>query len=269
MKKSYTIILLLLLIGFNLIAQTLPYNQEFQVNTYSYSDQSNTQTAVLSSGALVITWDSWEYLGSDRGIYAQMYDENGNRYSGEIHVNTYQDSYQVKPKIAALLNSGFVICWESYDQDGSGYGLFAQIFDEYGIKIGEEFQINTYINNRQGDAVIKVFSNGDFIICWQSDGQDGSGYGLFAQIFDEYGIKIGEEFQINTYINNRQGDAVIKVFSNGDFIISWQSDGQDGSGYGVFAQIFREDGVKKGLEFQVNTFSSGFQGHHNLLLLSR
>ena len=82
--KIINVLLAFLLGPFILFAQSLPYNQEFQVNTYTYEDQIRTQVVVLSSGSIVFCWDSWEHLGSYRGVYAQMFDENGFKYCDEI-----------------------------------------------------------------------------------------------------------------------------------------------------------------------------------------
>jgi hypothetical protein len=42
--------------------------------------------------------------------------------------------------------------------------------------------------------------------------------------------------------------------------VTWQSLGQDGSGAGVFARRFDATGVPQAAEFQVNSFTSGYQG---------
>ena len=43
-------------------------------------------------------------------------------------VNTTTNSYQQVPEIAALAVSGFIVTWQSYTQDGSEYGIYAQRF---------------------------------------------------------------------------------------------------------------------------------------------
>ena len=36
----------------------------------------------------------------------------------------------------------FVVVWDSYLQDGSGFGVFAQAYDNAGSLVGSEFQVN-------------------------------------------------------------------------------------------------------------------------------
>ena len=46
---------------------------------------------------------------------------------------------------------------------------------------------------------------------------------------------------------------------DGDFVITWQSHGQDGSGWGIYAQRYNAAGVKQGTEFRVNTYTLSHQ----------
>ena len=43
---------------------------------------------------------------------------------------------------------------------------------------------------------------------------------------------------------------------DGDFIIVWESKNQDGSGSGVFAQRYNNDGSTNGSEFKINKADS-------------
>ena len=63
------------------------------------------------------------------------------------------------------------------------------------------------------------------------------------------------EFQINTYTANAQDNPSTTVLADGHFVTTWQSSGQDSSGYGVYAQIHSADGTLLGGEFQVNTYT--------------
>jgi len=46
------------------------------------------------------------------------------------------------------------------------------------------------------------------------------------------------EFLVNTETTNSQSGSSIALDADGDFVIAWQSQGQDGSGYGVYAQRY-------------------------------
>ena len=49
-------------------------------------------------------------------------------------------------------------------------------------------------------ALLRVVASrdGGFVVAWESDGQDGSGYGIYAQRFTSAGARIGAEVRVNT-----------------------------------------------------------------------
>ncbi|MEH1947971.1 MAG: hypothetical protein V7K77_13605, partial [Nostoc sp.] len=67
------------------------------------------------------------------------------------------------------------------------------------------------------------------------------------------------EFQANTYTNGSQTNSTVAIDAAGDFVISWQSNVQDGSGYGIYAQRYNSAGVAQGNEFKVNTYTTDYQ----------
>jgi hypothetical protein len=70
----------------------------------------------------------------------------------------------------------------------------------------------------------------------------------------------GGEFPVNTYTTGDQDNPAVAIGSDGTFLISWQSAGQDGSNGGVFAQAFDAGGAKIGSELAMNTYTTGAQG---------
>lgn len=78
---------------------------------------------------------------------------------------------------------------------------------------------------------------GNFVVVWNGV-QDGSIDGVFGQRYASSGARLGTEFQVNTYTTGVQADPVVASDPAGNFVVVWQSYGQDGSAYGVFAQLF-------------------------------
>lgn len=70
---------------------------------------------------------------------------------------------------------------------------------------------------------------------------------------------VGPEFRVNTYTSNDQrqegalGGATTATLSNGGFVVTWQSFGQDGSGFGIYGQRYSAAGAAAGSEFRINT----------------
>ena len=79
-----------------------------------------------------------------------------------------------------LANGSSVIVWQSYLQDGSGYGVYAQRFADDGSALGAEFRINSVTLYDQQTPSVIALSGGGFVVTWQSNAQDGSSWGVYG-----------------------------------------------------------------------------------------
>jgi len=213
----------------------------------------------------VIAWNTPHQDGSSTGIYAQRFNSDDTPLGSEFQVNTFWQGVQSGPNVLGLKNGGFVIAWTS-GHDGNNKGVFAQLFDNSGVPLGLEFQVNTYALGYQVGPQMAALPNGDFMITWNSYHSqfwtlpDGSSYkGIYARRYDSSGVEIGEEFKVNTYTAHNQDQPRIATLFDGTFVITWTSKNQDGSERGVYGQYFSETGSPLGDEFQVNTFTTGNQ----------
>ena len=229
---------------------------EFQVNTYTTNNQQMPSIASTSNG-FVIVWKSNEQDGESGGIFAQTYANDFNRIGSEFQVNTYNVSDQSTPVIAPLPDGGFVVVWYSWAQDGDHRGIFAQKFDTNNVAVGVEFQVNTYTTSSQTTPSIASLSNGGFVIVWQSI-QDGDSWGVYAQRYATDGTALGTEFLVNNQTVDQQSEPDIASTTDG-FIITWQSNDQDGENFGIFAKQYLNDGTIIADEFQVNTYTTKSQ----------
>ena len=220
---------------------------EFMVNTTSASDQKYGRVAVHDDGSFVITWSSNLQDGSFWGVFAQRVDAGGNKLGGEIQANTFTTGVQKYSTIGMDGDGNFIIAWESEFQDpDSSTGVYARRFDANGVALGSEFRLNTAIANNQWGPNISVADSGEFVTVWESEFQDGSGWGIYAQQYDRDGNQVGSEFQVNTTSSGDQANAQVAVNSAGDFVIAWEGNGS-GDAAGVFARHYKG---ASGLTFQ-------------------
>ncbi|NGX62437.1 MAG: hypothetical protein K940chlam9_01934 [Chlamydiae bacterium] len=70
---------------------------------------------------------------------------------------------------------------------------------------------------------------------------------------------VGSEFQVNTYTTNYQRNPSVASLNDGGFVVTWNSLGQDGDRDGIYGQRYASSGVKSGVEFQVNTYTTSDQ----------
>jgi hypothetical protein len=239
---------------------------ESRANTTTAGRQVQPAVARDASGNFVVVWQSGGYRfqqdGSGSGIFGQRFDSAGALLGPEFQVNTYTNGPQTLPAVAASPLGDFVVTWQDgyygTGHDGSGAGIFARRFDAAGNPFGPEFQVNTYTTGQQRLPSVAEDSLGNFVIVWQSGnystGQDGSSTGVFGQRYDDAGMPIGGEFQVNTYTTGQQGSPSVASDADGNFVVAWEN-GYYGTG--IFGQHFAASGVPIGLEFQVNTYTTG------------
>jgi hypothetical protein len=212
---------------------------EFQVNTDSVGNQLNQAVAMDTDGDFVITWQSSQGDGNNTGVFARRFDQTGMGFP-QFLVNQTTTNAQRVPAVAVDNAGNFVIAWESNLQDGSLYGVYARRYSAAGTALADEFRVNSSTTEQQRAPAVAMDDSGDFVIAWQSRLQDGSLYGVYAQVYDAAGVVQGGEFKVNTHTTNSQLNPAAAFDADGDFIITWQSDQQEGalSGFGVYAQRY-------------------------------
>jgi hypothetical protein len=143
-----------------------------------------------------------------------------------------------------------MICWGGPKRDAFDPDVFGQVFTSGGIKKGPEFYVNSYTVGYQNDPRIVSLPNGGFVVCWASDQQDGSGTGVYGQVFSSNGNKTDQEFRINDYTENNQYNHQIASLPDGGFVVCWEGIWLDRPE--VYGQVFSKEGNKIGHEFQMN-----------------
>ena len=76
------------------------------------------------------------------------------------------------------------------------------------------------------------------------------------------------EFQINTYTASHQLGPSVTGLSDGGFVVTWDSYGQDGDGVGIYGQRYDSSGSTTGPEFQINTYTTDDQYDSSVTSLS-
>ncbi|MFZ5517627.1 MAG: FlgD immunoglobulin-like domain containing protein [Candidatus Zhuqueibacterota bacterium] len=198
MKKNSSVIRMLisffsLLIAMAATAQEAPmFCREFRVG-----NGARPVVAALANGNFVICW-----AGEYQHIFGRIFDKNGNSISSDFQVSTTNSERESEPRIAALKNGNFIVCWGVYKEEpNKNADIYAQRIAADGTKIGEEFIpcANPELHLGQNWCDAAGLNNGDFVIVWESQEEDGWSGGLFGQRFSGDGEHLGEQFQLNSF----------------------------------------------------------------------
>jgi DUF971 family protein len=183
---------------------------------------------------------------------------------GEETVNTTTTDFQTQPAIATAPDASFsVVVWSSFPvaalaQDGSGSGVFAQMYDNTGAPMGGEFQVNgtgaDAVGNQEKPSVDAY--NGGFVVTWESESGDGDGEGVRFRRFDSTGSALGSEATANETTGLNQQNPDIGLDASGNFVICWEA---QVSTFEIFCRLFGAGGVAATGEFQVNTTTANSQ----------
>lgn len=143
-----------------------------------------------------------------------------------------------------------------------------QLVNADGSLNGSDFIVNSFSTGNQLNSASAALADGGFVVVWQTQFQDFTGYAIKGQRFNADGSLNGSDFIVNTYGVGDQDMPSVTGLADGGFVVAWQSEGQDGDGAGVYAQRYAADGSANGGEFRLSVTTSGEQTAPDLVELT-
>lgn len=228
------------------------------VNATLAGRQWNPTVAATSNGVRA-AW-SGRGIGDSFGVFDPLFGKHGGGGGPPAVQNLVNTTTQGLQRthtqggrsVSTAADGSYVVTWSSPLTDGSSWGVYLQRYNSSGAKVGGETLVNTTTVGAQNNSAVAVRPDGSFVVTWQSEGQDGSGWGIYAQRYAANGTKVGGEFLVNTTTAGNQQLPVISILSGGGFAIAW-SGGGPGDALGVFAKVYDSNGVAVTGEIAVNT----------------
>src|SRR5436305_7152134 len=165
----------------------------------------------------------------------------------------------------------FVTVWQSGGSALAGTedsDVFLKRWNADGTARGPELRVNPTVAGCQGSPAVASAPDGSFVVAWQSQGQDGDGWGIFAQRFAANGAPAGGEIAINqATAGDQQSPAVAYDPSGLFFTVVWESRGPGTTGWDVLARQFNAGtGAPLGGDVRLNATLAGDQRHPALAL---
>lgn len=240
------------------------HGAEFQVNLTTTGPQARPDVAADAAGNFIVVWESardGSYYSLD--ILGQRFDPAGNPLGGEFLVNTtdigteYLGSF-TRPAVDLNDAGKFVVAWQSFYYSFAysyyAWDVHVRRFNSAGDPVADDSPVGpvAQIPNRQEPAV-GVNRGGDFLVVWMK----GSGLAV-AQHFDPNGVALSGE-TILAPVNAPFGEHAVATRGDLGPVVSWSSFG-DGSSSAILGLEFDELTLPMGSEFQINTFTPGYQG---------
>lgn len=221
-------------------------------------DQFGPVTAAAPDGTFAVVWVSEGQDSSFGGVYVRRFDTDGTALDSEQLVNTETVGDQTDPDLTYLEGGGFVVVWDSDGQDGELRGIYGQLFDSAGQKVGGEIAVNATTAGDQNDAVVAPAPGGGFLVAWETQEAKDPFEDLVVRLFDSSGSPVTGEIALNQTTAGDQEDLDLAAAGSG-FVAVWESDGEMEDGEAVRARLIGSDGTPVGDEIAVNTFTTGDQ----------
>jgi hypothetical protein len=159
-----------------------PQGAELLVGTLGSNQEDAARASLDSSGNFIVTWQ--ENFGATSGwdIYARRFSAAGTALDANpVLVNTTTTQAQQLPSLAELPGGEYLIAWQSQNQDGNNWGVFAQAFNADGTRNGGEFQVNSTTQGPQQNSAVAWGGSAAFAL-WDGQGAPVS-QGIFGQRF--------------------------------------------------------------------------------------
>jgi hypothetical protein len=269
--RSKTIALSLFsLIATNSMAiEPLPLGPQFVVNSYTTDTQWTPGVTALPDESFVVTWTSEDSAAGDPcSIEGQRFDSTLAPVGGQFAVGSFTTNCKRYPAIATLTDGSSVVAWvdhESTGGDGSGSGIQARFLSTTGLPLGDDLDINSFTTGNQSNPAIVASEDGGFLVVWRSDGSSGSdtsGASIQARAFSPTGVPLAPDVQVNSHTPGLQDFPSVARSESSEFVVVWgsaTSSGSDSSSWSIQKRNLSALGSPVGVDFQVNSFTSGLQ----------
>lgn len=224
---------------------------EIAINTTTAGNQERPQVRSFDeNNSFFVVWEGPDASGT--GIFLQRISNTGTLLGSETPVNTVTTGNQSRAAVAVsgidvdgLDQNRFVVVWQS--PDSAGNGIYARLFDDDGTPFDPEFLVNDDDAQDQGEPSVAVDTGGDndginFVVSFTEAPILVRGAPIFIRGRRLGGGPPARALATDEFLISEQGSATaastVAVEDNGDFVVLWQSQGQDGSGQGVYGRRF-------------------------------
>lgn len=212
-----------------------------------------------TSFILVFLCGSYLFLGWSSTAIGQTSFVGSETLANTTTANTQQNA------VTAMDTAGrFIVVWESEDQDGDDYGIYASIFDKTGAVAVAEFAVNTTTIESQRFPSVACDANGNFVIVWMSEEQDGDAWGIYSRRYSIDGTALSGEVKINATTSGQQKFPHVAMNAKGSYAVTWTS--IIAGSQEILTRFYAADGLATTSDLATNTFTTGNQSNSRIAM---
>jgi hypothetical protein len=231
---------------------------EFQVNTHTPNDQRIPTIAADVEGNSLVVWQSRNQDGPGWSIHGQRFNALPEPLGEEFRLNDFNEGSQDAPHVSMQSDGAFRVTWSGTVRATTRPEIIKRRFDADAQPLFADRQVGESADDLQVVARSAVRSDGRFVVAWEGRGVTSNTFNILARHFGPDSEPLTPVTQINQFDSSAQRRATVAVNDSGDQVIAWQSAGQDGSDWGIFARCM-SFAAAAGDEFLVNETTQGGQ----------
>lgn len=273
----------------------LPLSDETLVNQTTKNAQLDPAVTVNSRGDALITWceRNNDNINTQRAM-GRIYNNNtGKPFSDEFALNDFCDGQDRFVNAANLqVDNKFAVVWDRIDKSGNPEGIYLRFINNDGSFVSETkhiasaesahnypiepvinsaAEINNNNNNNQQQQQKQLQDH--IVITWMAINENGNGYDVMAQRFNDEGNAIGKQIIVSPFSGSWQSGAAVAVRANGSFIVSYnvfgkreqiklddeQNEIETETPADIMAQVFDVNDLPQGVPVSINQTVEGKQ----------
>mgnify|MGYP000645719070 CR=1 FL=1 len=230
----------------------LVFGTEIRSNEFTTNNQAQPSVAVNASGVDFAVWDTVTHFDGNRGVVVNSLSTSSRTADVEL-----SDAVNVNstPNITALANGNFLVSFNG--STGTEAHIISPIFTDVanGSGVGGLLQLGA------ANGVTAGLTNGNFAFVTVSGD-------VTVQVFDGTGSSVSTVQVANESTGFTLGAPFVTPLQDGGFLVTWNSQGQDGDSFGIFSRRFDDAGQPIGPEFLVNTTTTNAQSAPEVVQLA-
>jgi hypothetical protein len=207
---------------------------EFRVNTTAAGNQARPAVAVAPDGRFLVAWQSDQQTGGQGwDVVAQAYNASGTLAGSEVLVNSATAGSQTLPRAAYLSapTEGFAVAWESV-----GAIFVRRVLMSGAALDASDRQVNTTAAGFHRSPAVASDPSGNYTIVWEGWDADGVTSRILGRRFQGVSTS-GADVTIDATAGaTQQRNPAVASDTLGNWLVSWDSVGEDASGAALVAQ---------------------------------
>jgi hypothetical protein len=223
-------------------------------------DAAMPTVATLADGSVAIGWRS------GGAVHVQQAAADGALLGGQQVYGAQSSAFS--PGLSALKGGGYAVSWGEIN-DGNVYAATSAAPQAFAVN-GDGYAAS--LSTAAPLPHVTTLANGNFVVAWDSYVNEPLGWStcdVFFRVYDSAGHALGGAVQANLDSGGGRYDAAVAALSDGGFVVTWQSQGGDYDGSGIFGRRFGADGsAVDARDFEINQMRAGDQTAPDVVALA-